>query len=513
MHTSHPFVFAAAKRPLLAAFTALIATALAGCMVGPRYVAPSLPVHAHYVGQQQLARRTAPLPAPSLDAWWKGFDDPELTRIVTRVVAQNLDLAAAMARVDQARAVAREAGAAWLPQGSLDAQAMQERQSTEGALGELGSTFPGYRREQRLETLGAGASWELDLAGGLHRGAEAARAEAQAAQDAGDGVRVSLAAEAADAYFRVRGAQARLALANQQVATENQLLALVRLRLAGGLATAREQAQAEALVLQARATLPPLQIELATQLNRLDVLMGVAPGTYRDEVLHSPQHFIVPSIDTDGGPSMLLRRRPDVMAAERRLAASNARIGEALAEYYPKVSLGGLLGFESLHSNELFSAAAFQPQAVLGLHWRLFDFGRVDAEVAQAKGANAEALATYRQSMLRATEDVENAMVTLAELEHEHEVLVKEVAAHQQARAAAEDAYKGGAVSLIEVLDEDRLLLASRDQLASVHVDDARAAVATFRALGGGWTPVADTRSAIALASKSSLTSSATLSP
>jgi outer membrane protein TolC len=151
------------------------------------------------------------------------------------------------------------------------------------------------------------------------------------------------------------------------------------------------------------------------------------------------------------------------------------------------VSLGGLLGFESLKTGSLFSSAAFQPQAVLGLHWRLFDFGRIDAEVAQAKGANAEALARYRQSMLRATEDVENAIVTLSELEVQHGTLVKEVAAHEQARAAAQDAYKGGAISLLEVLDEDRQLLASRDQLARVHADDARATVATFRSLGGGW--------------------------
>ncbi|RUL77596.1 efflux transporter outer membrane subunit [Dyella choica] len=475
---------------------AMAATGLAGCMVGPDYTRPAVSVNEHYVGQQPLAQRTAASAAPALDTWWTGFDDAELARIIGRVTAQNLDLAAAMARVDQARAAAREAGAALLPQGSLDAQVARQYQSVEGPLGEIGSAHPGYRRNQTLETISAGASWELDLAGGLHRGVEAAQAEAQAAEASGVGVRVSLAAEAADAYFRVRGAQARIALAQQQVDTEQRLLDLVQLRLAGGLATAREQAQAEALVMQARAILPPLQIELEQQLNRLDVLMGAAPGAYRNEVLASAQNFVVPSIKTGGGPAMLLQRRPDVIAAERRLAASNARIGEATAEYYPKVSLSALLGLESLHTGSLFTSAAFQPQAALGLHWRLFDFGRVDAEVAQAKGANAEALATYRQSMLRATEDVENAIVALSELEHEHDVLAKEVDAHERARAAAEDAYKGGAVSLLEVLDEDRQLLASRDQLARVHADDARAAVATFRALGGGWAAVADTRTA-----------------
>ncbi|HEY0198673.1 MAG TPA: efflux transporter outer membrane subunit [Rhodanobacter sp.] len=472
--------------PKLAVFAAVLA-ALSGCTVGPDYVRPQLAIAATYSHQPALQRRAAALPAPALDAWWNGFDDPELVRIVQRVLAQNLDLAAAMARVDQARAVAREAGAQSKPQGSFDAQTAHERQSVKSALGEIGSTFPGYSRQQTLDDIGVGASWELDLAGGMRRGAQAATAEAQAAEASRDGVRISVAAEAADAYFRVRGVQQRIMLAQQQVDTENGLHDLVQLRLSHGLATAREQAQAQGLMMQARATLPPLRIELIQQLDRLNVLMGSAPGTWDAEVLADSVPFTVPSIDTEGGPAMLLRRRPDVIAAERRLAASNARIGAALAQYYPNVSLGGLLGFESLQGGSLFSAAAFQPQAVAGLHWRLFDFGRVDAEVAQARGANAEALAGYRQSMLRATEDVENAIVMLTELEGQRGELQQEVDADQQARAAAQDAYKGGAVSLIEVLDEDRQLLDARDQLARVHADSARAAVAAFRALGGGW--------------------------
>ena len=327
---------------------------LAGCTVGPNYVRPDVTTNATYASQSLLASRDATRAAPALDAWWQGFDDPELTRIISRVMTQNLDLAAAMARVDQARAAAREAGAQLAPQGSLDAQVAQEHQSTKGALGEIASQFPGYQRRQTLETLGVGASWELDIAGGLHRGAEAANAEAQAAEANQDGVRISVAAEAADSYFQVRGAQERIRLAQQQIDTETQLLELVKVRLAGGLATSREVAQAQALVLQARTTLPPLRITLAQQLNRLDVLMGAAPGTYAAELQDSAQNFTVPVIGTDGGPEMLLRRRPDVIAAERKLAASNARIGVAVAEYYPKVSLGGLLGFESLQSGRCF---------------------------------------------------------------------------------------------------------------------------------------------------------------
>jgi NodT family efflux transporter outer membrane factor (OMF) lipoprotein len=466
---------------------ALLAVGLAGCTVGPDYVRPNVATNATWHEADALAARQVAAPAPSLDAWWKGFDDPELVTIVDRVMAQNLDLAASTARVEQARAAAAHAQADRMPSGSFDGSVVRQHQSTSSPLGKIASAFPGYERAQTIQDVRAGASWELDLAGGLRRGAEAADAEYQAAEATHVGVRISLAAEAADAYFRVRGAQDRIAIAEEQIKNESGLVDLVRLRAEHGVGTARETAQSEALLLQARATIPPLKIELETQLNRLDVLMGAAPGTYSVEIGGASRSYVVPGVDAAGGPATLLRRRPDVIAAERELAASNARIGVAVSEYYPSMSLSALLGFSTLGTGHLLTGAAFQPQGALGLHWRLFDFGRVDAEVQQAKGANAEALAKYRASMLRATEDVENAIVSLSQLEAQHALLTDEVDAHTRARDAAQDAYTGGAVSLIEVLDEDRQLLASRDLLAQVHANDARSAVAAFRALGGGW--------------------------
>jgi NodT family efflux transporter outer membrane factor (OMF) lipoprotein len=464
--------------------------ALAGCAVGPEYQRPDAPLAAAYHSADALPARETALPAPPLDAWWNGFDDADLRRIVARVLEQNLDLAAAMARVDQARAAARMADARLLPEGAASAGVAHQRQSLNSPLGRIASSFPGYNREQSTYDAGVGASWELDVAGGLKRGAQAAGAEAQAAEAERLGVRVSVAA--ADAYFRVRGAQRRIALALEQIATNSQLLELVRLRLADGLASSRETAQAEALVAQARATVPPLRTELAVQLNRLDVLMGAAPGTYAAELsaggaATTTPETRVPAIELAQGPADLLRRRPDVIAAERRLAASSARIGAAMAEYYPKVSLSALVGLSSLGSSGLLSAASLQPQAAAGLRWRLFDFGRIDADIARAKGANAEALAVYRQAVLRAAEDVENAVATLTGLEAQHGELAREVDAHLRARDASEQAYKGGAVGLYEVLEEQRQLLTARDQMARVNADNARAAVATFRAAGGGW--------------------------
>jgi NodT family efflux transporter outer membrane factor (OMF) lipoprotein len=490
----------------VAAASLLALLTLAGCATGPEYQRPDAPLATSFHTSGALAERKTALPAPALDTWWNGFNDPTLQRIVTRVLEQNLDLAAAMARVDQARAASRLADARLLPEGSLSAGLAHQRQSLNSPEGRLASGTPGYNREQSLYNAGIGASWELDVAGGLRRGAQGASAEAQAAEADRLGVRISVTAEAADAYFRVRGAQRRIALAQEQIATNARLLELVRLRVADGLASSRETAQAEALVSQARATVPPLRIELEVQLNRLDVLMGAAPGTYatelapptgqaagvgvtasRDAAPGGLTETGVPAIELAQGPADLLRRRPDVIAAERRLAASNAQIGAAMAEYYPKLSLSALLGVTSLGSSGLLSAASLQPQVAAGLRWRLFDFGRIDADVARAKGANAEALAAYRKAVLRAAEDVENAVVTLTQLELQHNELSEEVDAHTRARDASEQAWQGGAVSLYEVLEEQRQLLASRDQMARVNADNARAAVATFRAAGGGW--------------------------
>ena len=458
---------------------------VAACaLVGPDYQAPTADLKPFHSAAAVEAR---PAPPPALDSWWTGFNDPMLTRIVQQTLDQNLDLAASLARVDQARASAKEAGARLLPSGDLDASLSPLHQSTEGPLGTVARHLPGYDRDQSVYDVGVGASWEIDLFGGLRRGVEAAGAEADAAEADNLGVRISVVAEAADAYFQIRGDQARLKLAQDQVATDAHLLDLVRLRQSRGAATDRETAQAQALLSQARATVPPLRTALEAQKNRLDVLMGVQPGTGALDLSAEAPIPAVPGVAPGKDATDLLRRRPDVIAAERHLAASNARIGEAISDYYPKISLSGLLGFESLNAGHLFTGGAFQPQATAGLRWRLFDFGKVDAEVAQSRGANAEALAQYRKSVLHAAEDVENSFTALVQLEAQNQELDQEIAALAKARDTSQDAYQGGAIGLTDVLDADRQLLLAQDDQARTRADTARAAVSSYRALGGGW--------------------------
>lgn len=225
-------------------------------------------------------------------------------------------------------------------------------------------------------------------------------------------------------------------------------------------------------------------------MNALDVMLGTPAGTHRTELTSAGTIPQAPLITSTGTPGDLLRRRPDIIVAERHLAASSARIGVAISEYYPKFSLSALLGSATAVSGDnLFSSGASQSAGVLGLRWRLFDFGRINAQIDQAKGQEAEALAAYRLSVLRATEDVENAFSALVNRENQTATLVKGEAALASARQSSFVAFRQGTASLIDVLHNDETLLQISDARAQAQTESARAAVATFRALGGGWQP------------------------
>jgi NodT family efflux transporter outer membrane factor (OMF) lipoprotein len=459
----------------------LASLALAACAVGPDYRRPDVHLTSTYVGGSAIKAT-----ARTSDTWWREFNDPMLDRVVERALAQSLDIAQVQARVDQARAAARAAGATLAPTFVAGGSAESVHQSLKSPIGEIAHAV-GAARNYDDYSLSAEASWEIDLFGALRRGREAARADMDSAEVTAGAARISIAAEAADGYLALRGLQARLAVAEEQEDTENKLVELVRQRFEQGVSSDRELQRAIGALEGVRASVPPLRAAIDGQLNRLDVLMGVQAGTYRAELLPPNAVPIAPRPSGSLTPSDLLRRRPDVIAAERHLAAANSRIGAALAEYYPHVSLSGALGLESIAGRDLFTGDASQSAGLAGLRWRLFDFGRVDAEVAAARGRNAEALAAYRAAILRATEDVETALSRCTQSSIETGVLEREIAALRAARAETQLAYQNGAVGLIDVLDADRELLAASDQLAAAKAAAARASVAAFRALGGGW--------------------------
>ena len=466
----------------------LAAAALAGCQVGPDYHRPEIALTPSYMGGAlNPPSQAPPRPEAAASDWWAGFNDPALSRVVARALAQNLDIAQAQARVLQSRATAKAAGAALLPSGQINGSAANVQQSLLSPLGILAANLPGYERNVDDYTLGAGASWELDFFGGLTRGRQSADARARASVADLAAMRVAVAAEAADAYLQVRAYQARLEVAHRQEAVQVDLVDLLKRRTSQGIASDRELHAVLAELEGVRSTIPPLQRGLEAELNRIDVLMGVQAGTWRAELVATAPIPEAPAISGAEGPPALLRRRPDIAAAEQRLIADNASIGAAISNYYPKVSISGLLGVDSINASEVFTGQALQHQVGAGLRWRLFDFGRVDAEVGEARGRYAESLAAWRSTVLAASGEVETAFSDLTQDQLRIRTLSAQVAELEVERRQAQQAYEGGVLSLIEVRDADRDLLVASDQLVQTRAAAARDAVAAYTALGGGW--------------------------
>jgi len=473
-------------RPLSVLLNVVVLTA---CAVGPDYRRPDAHLPDQYLIQPLGPNRMAGTPA-EIATWWEGFNDPLLTRLVTTGLEQNLDLAQATARVMQARAGVGAATAALLPSGSIAGSAARARQSIETPQGQLLNATPNYHRWGDLYEVDLQASWEIDVFGGERRGREAAVADYQASQAGVLAARLVVAAQIADTYIVIRGLQARLEIAKRQVKTQEDLVDKVKLLFGHGVAAEYQLRQAEGELAQVQASIPALQTGLDAALNAVDVLLGDVPGTHRTELEATAPIPAVPDIASMGTPAELLQRRPDLIVAERHLAAANARIGEAISEYYPKFSLSALLGSTTaVSSSNLFTSGASQSAGIFGLRWRLFDFGRINAEIAQAKGKDAETLAAYRLAVLHATEDTENAFSALVNRKEQSATLIKGEASLTRARQSSFLAYQKGAASLIDVLHADETVLQTSDARAQAQTEAARAAVAAYKALGGGWDP------------------------
>ena len=475
--------------PAFRTLALVVSTSLAaGCAVGPDYHRPQAPLAEQYIGRPAIEARTATTTA-NFVTWWEGFGDPQLSALVSQALVQNLDMAQAQARVAQARAALGAADAALLPSATLNGQAARAYQSVETPLGQVLDATASYNRYGNSYQANLDASWELDLFGGLRRGREATLADYQASEAGVVATRLAVAAQTADIYTTLRGLQTRLAIAQRQVDTQQELLEKVRLLHGQGLAAQFQVQQTEGQLSQVKASVPVLQTGLDAAMNALDVMLGTPPGTHRAELSGAGAIPRAPQLASTGSPADLLRRRPDLIVAERRLVAANARIGMAISEYYPTFSLSALLGSATAQGGNLFSSGAAQSAGVLGLRWRLFDFARINAQIDQAKGQQAEALAAYRQSVLRASEDVENAFSALVNRETQTATLTAGETSLSSARQSSFVAYQNGAASLIEVLNADETLLRASDAKAQAQTESARAAIAAFRALGGGWSP------------------------
>ncbi len=478
--------------------TMLAAALLSACAVGPDHVRPTTALPDTFAGETHEggapgAAAIGPAQvAIGDDAFWRHFDDPQLDALVEGALAANHDLRIALARYDRARALLRESRLDALPVLTASGEARSARASADQQ--------PGTARADRdgdSFSAGIGASWELDVFGRLRRGIEAGRAEASASADDLRAAQVAIVGEVATGYLELRGLQERLRVAQDNAGNQRDTLRLVEARAAAGQDSDFDTARARAQLATTAARIPALQARIAMTMHRLAVLGGRTPDALRAELAPVRALPALPARIDPGTPGTLLRRRPDVAAAEQRLHAATARIGIATADLFPRFTLGGLLGSQAVDSGALFGRDSETRFVALGIDWSFLDIGRVRARIAASEADAEGELARYRQSVLLALEDTENALVRYARVREEDAQL--EQAARDSARAAdlARLRFDAGATSLLEVLDAERTRLQAQDAFADGRTRSATGAVSLYRALAGGWPQTLPVREAL----------------
>jgi multidrug efflux system outer membrane protein len=456
---------------------ALIVTALvlSGCAVRKPYVSPApAPVAVSQASSPAFSQQTYD------PRWWRLFEDPVLERLEDAALAGNHDIRQAVARVDQARAIVRDVELDRYPQAGVSAGVEAREQPV-----------PGFFNEPlRTNTYRAGlvAFWELDLFGGIRSAVTSAQAEAQGLEASLDDVRVVVAAEVARNYFQLRGLQQRLNVAERSLSNQREALRLAIVRRDAGIGEEQHVASASASVSAVEASIPPLRAGLAVQRHRLAVLVGVRPADLTEDLApraYAPLATTLPLGETDG----LLNRRPDVRAAERRLAAATAREGIAAANLYPRVSVSGVLGLLAGRGN-LFGRPDSRQWAISpALNWVGTDLGSARARLRASEGATRELLARYEQTVLRAIEETENALVGYNEAQAQLDRLTEQ--ARQSARSAdlARTRYREGLTDFLDLLDAERTQLGAEDAVARVEAGVFGSVVDVYKALGGPAVP------------------------
>lgn len=485
------------RRSAVLLFAPLLASS--GCMVGPNYRAPTLPAPAAWAEAGSTSRTAMSTDQADLSAWWDQFRDPELSSLVRRALAQNLDVRAAQSRVRQARDVVVETAAREYPQLNASGNALTFNSNRGGASGATTATasasagsgaaggfaLPGHLN---LYSVGFDASWEIDIFGGVRRSVQEARANMEVASWAVRDAEVTLTAEVALDYLTLREAQTRLAVGQAELARQRSLFALIRARRQTGFVTNLDVNQQSTAVATAAAQLPQLEAETRTDIHAIGVLLGETPESLSAEL--TPAAAVPPPPPTLplGLPSQLLQRRPDLREAERRLAAASADIGVQTANLYPRIDLLGLGSFASTSVGNLFDAANLSSAALGMITAPVFDAGRRRAAVRASKEVYDQAFIAYRSATLGAFRDVEDALSRYRSDETRRASLVDAVSAAQNSLQIAQAQYRTGFVAFINVLQSEVALLNARDQLSQADAQVVTDLVSLYKALGGGWT-------------------------
>jgi outer membrane protein, multidrug efflux system len=458
----------------------LLIIIISGCVtVGPDYVRPEIPVYQDWHTQLD---NTKEMDAQILAAWWTTLSDPKLSSLIDRAVSGNLDLKEARARVREARARRGIAEADLLPTLDSGGSATWSRTSSDT-----------LTETSDLYAASFDSAWELDIFGGVRRSVEAAEKDLQASEEDLRNVLVSLLSEVALNYIDVRTYQVRLTVAESNIESQSETYQLTQWRYEAGLSDELAVQQARYNLGNTRSQVPILRTGLEEAMNRIAVLLGEQPGKVHAELEQRDPIPVPPLKVAVGVPADLLRRRPDIRQAERELAAQTARVGVATADLYPKFTMSGSIGLETLSLNNPASGIMTLtggPQ----ITWAIFKGGAIRQNIKVQSALQEQALIQYEAAILGALEEVENALVAYAEVQKRRQSLSEATQAAQMAAELAQQKYLAGLTDFTDVLDAQRSLLSFQEQLAQSNGNVTANLVRLYKALGGGWTSLANDR-------------------
>jgi len=478
-----------------------VALMLSGCAVGPDYQAPK-PATPERFNSMQPDGISAPLAAATNPNWWKSFNDPQLDSLIARAIKGNLSLQQAVLRIAGARQQLNQARGAWAPsvngnarftrqqlgiKGELESEGVYDQIDQAGSETDLQPALDSLSKPVGLYQGSFDASWELDLWGKVRRQVEMADAQQQQSVENRNDALVSLEAEVARDYLQLRGAQAITRTLQTQIDVAEQTLELTQSQQRNGLAPQTNVENSRAQVNSLRAQLPQYQAQIHQAMNGLAVLTGRVPGALDAELMTAKPLPALPKAVPVGVPSELARRRPDVREAEASLHAATANIGVSVAQLFPSLSLTGQFGMRNSDASYLDNWSSHFYSYGPSVTIPIFQGGRLVSSVKLARAQQASAALGYRQTVLTALQDVENALVSYRSDQQQVEGLDDTVAALQSAFTLASDSYRQGLSTFIEALDAQRQLAQAQPQAEQARVQSTLDLVALYKALGGGW--------------------------
>ncbi|BAO88353.1 efflux transporter outer membrane subunit [Caballeronia cordobensis] len=490
------------------ALTLLACFVMAGCTVGPDFVPPKSATPDVLERTHNAQAESKPVQAEFDPDWWTLFDDPVLNALQKRLADANLDVAAASARLRQSRAEQRVAGAAGLPTLGGAASYNRERGSENGVLSLLGVTpassqpqsasgnaplgvsgMPGSKGSPAYDLYQAGfdASWELDIWGRVRRGVEAAGALSDASYEDRNAILLSARAELARDYIDLRDTQSLLDIARQNLDIARDAVRLTKIRVHEGVTTDLDVANASAQMETIESLIPTLESRRDTTMNAIGVLLGEQPGALRDMLADARDVPALPKQVPVGFPSELARRRPDIRKAEAQLHAATASIGMAKADFYPRISLNGSAGFQSLQLSSLADWASGQFVVGPSITFPIFEGGRLKGTLQLREAQQEEAAIVFKRTVLEAWREVDDALLVYDAEQRRRERLASVVSLNQRALAVAEQRYKAGALDYLDVLNVQKQLLEAQSNLERSKATAAENLITLCKSLGGGW--------------------------